>query len=196
MPKPKNSRNPNALPPSPWGRGRGRGIAGKDPPLPNFALPDFRRGSRPTAAPLVCQGRKKQALAPVSNGRRPRIGPQTADRRPGIPNGKRLPGCETRPAGQGSRRLVPPDRGGKGIDIRKVWGRPETAAGAVRALTETDIGDKNLYVKEKSEVMGNNFEICPNALPPSASLKAGSRRTLRCRPGRSAAEIRGPGATG
>ncbi len=79
-PKPKNRRNPNALPPSPWGRGRGRGIAGKDPPLPNFALPDFRRGSHPTAAPLVCQGRKKQALAPVSNGRRPRIGPQTADR--------------------------------------------------------------------------------------------------------------------
>ncbi len=80
-PKPKNRRNPNALPPPPpRGRGRGRGIAGKDPPLPNFALPDFRRGSHPTAAPLVCQGRKKQALAPVSNGRCPRIGPQTADR--------------------------------------------------------------------------------------------------------------------
>ncbi len=162
---PRQSRKTAAIPtpcPPPLGGGAGgRGIAGKDPPLPNFALPDFRRGSHPTAAPLVCQGRKKTS---VSAGFQRSPPPhRSADRRPDIPNGKRLPGCETRPAGQGSRRLVPPDRGGKGIDIREVWGRPGTAARAVRALMETDIGDKNLYVKEKSEIIGIMFGICPNA---------------------------------
>ncbi len=47
---PENRRNSNVLPPSPWGRGRGRGIVGKAPPPPISVLPDYCRG-------FLCKGR-------------------------------------------------------------------------------------------------------------------------------------------
>ncbi len=149
------------LAPLPLGEGQGEGYRGEGSAAAEFCSARLSQRKPPDGGATGLSGPKKTS---VSAGFQRSPPPhRSADRRPDIPNGKRLPGCETRPAGQGSRRLVPPDRGGKGIDIREVWGRPGTAARAVRALMETDIGDKNLYVKEKSEIIGIMFGICPNA---------------------------------
>ncbi len=44
--------------------------------------------------------------------------------------------------------------------------RPRGAPGAFRALTGTDIGDKNQYVTKKSEVMGNFLDFSERSAPP------------------------------
>ncbi len=174
------------------GEGQGEGYRGEGSTAAYFCSARLSQRKPPDGGATGLSGPKKTSGS--AGFQRSPPPHRSADRRPGIPNGKRLPGCETRPAGQGSRRLVPPDRGGKGIDIREVWGHPETAAGAVRALMETDIGDKNLPVKEKSKKIG---KILKFVRTPHFDFAQGRlRRTLRCRPGRSAAEIRGPGATG
>ncbi len=45
--------------------------------------------------------------------------------------------------------------------------RPRGAPGAFRALTGTDIGEKNLNVKEKNENIGEKSRACPGAFPPA-----------------------------
>jgi len=54
--------------------------------------------------------------------------------------------------------------GGREIGGRdRMENTPRSTRGAFRALAGTDIGDKNLNIKEKINEIGNIFKICPNA---------------------------------